>query len=255
MHVKELDFGSLEALRQELIGRLSLQPAALNQFFDESTGSFKSNPLKPNGHISTSSTATCIVSLVTSGQWRDTDWSSRSVDLAGRLLGGGWITSGLPPKNVYTTAFVLEAVDVLAFEVSSSGPRPQPGFDGFLADENSRQLLDEACSILQASLEDGSARIGDYPPSAYITQLALRVLKRRGVLTQRIAESVEKWAWSELARQLALILAKSKTADYFQLAYAAVMLGGFDEPGRASPEQRLLLDVNFFMREILKNAC
>ena len=81
------------------------------------------------------------------------------------------------------------------------------------------------------------ARIKNYPSSAYLTQLVVRALRRRRQLTSEIATLVNEWAWAELTRQLALIQAKSKTADAFAVAYLLMLVPSVTSSSKTNPEQ------------------
>lgn len=227
------NFDDLNALRQDLLLVKSRQPTALALFYDKTSGGFRSIQTRPPGHLSPSSTATCVTSLIVSRQWPSTQWSGESADLVARLLRSKWETKGLNVGNVYTVSFILEAVHYL-WNSLPAGPRP--------ANASLKKLIAKAETILAAGLSKGHATIATYPPSAYLTQLAVRVLRLRAKLDSGMGERVDQWAAQELGRQLAMILARSKTADFFQLAYCAILLANFDEPGQASPDRKLLID-------------
>jgi hypothetical protein len=93
--------------------------------------------------------------------------------------------------------------------------------------------------ILQEEIKKGNGpvSIADYPPSAYLTQLVVRVLRRREKLTPELEKMVEAWAWGELMRQLALAKAKSKTQDAFAFAYLLMLVSEVTPPSKISPER------------------
>lgn len=237
-------FKALEDLQKDLAIKRALQPAALQSFYDTGTNGFRSSQDRPPGKLSPSSTSTCISSLVGASQWRETVWAARAGELVQSLLVSAVTTTGLSSGNVYTEAFLLEGADVLLFDRSGGSAIPMRDLAAMAADPSIVSALDAKESRVKAALTEGYARIGRYPPSGYMTQLAVRVLRRRanGRLDSSLAERAVSWASAEMTRQLALILAGSKTADYHQLAYCALIVSGLEEPGRATPDQRLLVD-------------
>jgi hypothetical protein len=80
-------------------------------------------------------------------------------------------------------------------------------------------------------------RIETYPESAYLTQLVVRTLRRRTKLNKEAESLVNRWAWAELTRQLALIQAKSKTADAFAVAYLLMLVPAVTPSTKTDPEQ------------------
>jgi hypothetical protein len=138
----------------------------------------------------------------------------------------------------------MEAVDALCFDRTGDVPVVRKGYEELVLSAEFREAQEQFCRRIANELSKGYAHIRVYPPSAYMTQLAVRALKRNRpeLLDKELTDRISAWAWSELSRQLALVLARSNTVDYYQLAYCATILAGFDEPGRATPEQRLLID-------------
>lgn len=63
-----------------------------------------------------------------------------------------------------------------------------------------------------------------YPPSGYLTQLVVRALLDRKKLPVSLADKAKEWAWSDLAKQLGLIQAKSKSQDAFTVAYLLILV-------------------------------
>ena len=82
----------------------------------------------------------------------------------------------------------------------------------------------------------GGVAIKDYPPSAYLTQLVVRALRRRERLNE-LQALVSEWAWAELTRQLALMQAKTKTADAFAVAYLLMLVPAVTPSSKTNPEQ------------------
>jgi hypothetical protein len=100
------------------------------------------------------------------------------------LLTQKWESAGLKENNPFTVAWILEAVTALQ-EVSDPA-----------LEEKHTARIEEAVSILLNALNNpetpGGARIEPYPPSAYVTQLTLRVLRRRQRLDADTAKKSER---------------------------------------------------------------
>jgi len=222
-------FDDLNQLRVDLVSRRERHHRALEHFRDSVTLGYKSVIDKPDGHLSPSSTATCIRSLVEAGHW-EIDPENDNV-LLERLLSAELTTQGLPQGNVYTDAFIVDAVAALS----------QPSSEQLKSPELST-ALSQRIDLIQESISNGSASIGDYPSSAYLTELATRAILACNEIPRPLGERVVQWAWDELARQLALILAGAKTADYFQLAYCAILIARVGYGVDATPQQRLLIN-------------
>ncbi|MGB7283925.1 MAG: hypothetical protein WBE13_16785, partial [Candidatus Acidiferrum sp.] len=134
-------------------------------------------------------------------------------------------SAGLKANNPFTTAWVLEAVTALEDRYSEP------------LDGTEKDLVDKKEKILQSQIRagDGGVTMKPYPPSGYLTQLVVRTLKRRGKLKD-LSESVKTWAWAELARQLALIHADSKTQDPFSLAYLLIVVTSLTSSSLINPQ-------------------
>jgi hypothetical protein len=91
--------------------------------------------------------------------------------------------------------------------------------------------------VLQDAVAEGGVSIGDYPATAYLTQLVVRVLKRRSKLLPDLEEAVSTWAWKELPNQIGLVQAKSKTADAFAVAYLVMLVTAVTPAWKTTPEQ------------------
>ncbi len=226
-----IDFRELDALRRFLAGINARQIPSLKRYHDAmSNGFYHRHDFRQEGKLSKSSTATCVLSLIATGKWRDGPWASRSEDLAKAMLDTEWRSAGLPTDNVFTVGFILEAATVL--ERFSQNLSNQSKYSG---------LMSKAEGILQESIKGGGAQVQDYPPSSYLTQLVVRVLLRRSALPPQAAETVKEWAWREIEHQIALLIASSKTADLFQLAYSIILVASLDDPGQVTPDQSLIL--------------
>lgn len=238
-----MDFQELKTLRLYLLELKSFHVRSLQHYHDERTNGFrrKYDDLRV-GHLSNASTATCIASLVASNNWtKDSPWYKRSPTLSDRLLLGEWESAQLEANNPFTVAFILEGVTELD-RIS----RPQ-------WTARRRQRMAEAERILKESLASGAVQLQEYPDSAYLTQLAVRVLLRRSALAKRQRELIEKWAWEQIEHQLALLTAASQTADVYQLAYSIILVSTLTRPDQATPDQTAILDAalqQFFGKQL-----
>jgi hypothetical protein len=165
-------------------------------------------------------------------------WGEHADALMEGLLDCGWKSASLPPWNVFTTAFILESVTLL----EKNGAK--------LIKENE---LDRAEQVLGEALAD-SDKAGAvslkievdgkkvvYPPSAYLTQLAIRVLRRRGKLDQELEKYSKRWAFNEITRQITLRISGDSNTDVFSLAYAAIILSPVSPSDRLTPEETRVL--------------
>lgn len=225
---KSIEFSELETLHQYLTTINEFQVPSLERYYDSmSSGFFHRLDKREPGDFSKASTATCVLSLIATDKWNSEPWGGRSEELATAMLRSDWSSAELPRKNMFTTAFILEVAHALA-----------P--DG-VTDRAARRRVAEAERILQAGLAQGFASVEEYPPSAYVTQLAVRALQKRGKLPDHIRLIIEDKAWSEVHRQLALLGAQSKSADPFQLAYAIILVAQMSTAGNATPDQALTM--------------
>jgi hypothetical protein len=171
-----LDFQKLESLR--LLSRQILQDqvSSLNYFaFDGGYQHYKGKD-----KISISSTATCVISLVATGSW-PADRAQTKALL--KFLISKDTSAGLPNDNPFTIAWILEAVTALQ---DYSDP----------LDTSSKAIIIKMEKMLQNGVKSGrgGVRIKSYPPSAYLTQLVVRILRRRSKLTKSLETAVKKWA-------------------------------------------------------------
>lgn len=226
-----MEFRELADLRlflQELRGR---QVESLSVYFDSASGGFYHRHDKPTpGVFSKSSTATCVLSLIATNKWDSGDWKSGASKLVKGLLKQRWESAGLPENNAFTVAFVLEAVTEL-MRVDRT----------VVLDRKCQSRLEEAEGILLAGANKGSLSVQGYPASAYVTQLAVRTLKKRFRI-KKSARKISDWAEREINKQVALLSRNDKTADAFQLAYAVILLANLVKPDRITPDQEFILE-------------
>jgi ATPase family associated with various cellular activities (AAA) len=158
-----------------------------------------------------------------------------------RLLEKPWESAGLKNNNPFGLSFIAEGVLDL-IEVDN--------YVGY--EEDRRIVLNEIVPLLIGEVKDakeplavsGSVCIPPYPPSAYLTQLAFRVLKRcctEGTANYKdVVRGVRAWARSEIHRQVALISTRSRIADPLQLAYAIILATSASADEQTSPEEKAL---------------
>jgi ATPase family protein associated with various cellular activities (AAA) len=212
-----LDFSKLAYLRLRSKQILEDQEASLEYFAHD--GGYQH--FKGKNKISVSSTATCVLSLVSTGLWKADKASTKS--LLDALISKK-TSAGLPDNNPFTVAWILEAVAAL---------QPHSGVLG--AAEIAR--VAEMEQFLQNAVKSGSVKIDAYPPTAYLTQLVVRVLKRRSKLSLDLEEAVNSWAVKELPYQIGLVQADSKTADAFAVAYLVMLVTATTPRYETTPEQ------------------
>lgn len=215
-----LDFTKLESLR--LLSRQIQQDQVASLKYFAYDGGYQH--YKGKDKVSVSSTATCVLSLVATDSWAADKAQTKALL---EILIPKKTSAGLPGENAFTIAWILEAVTAL-----------QPRADTLEADSIAR--IAEMEEILQTALKDGRVAIHTYPPSAYLTQLVVRLLRRRSKLTGELEKKVNEWAWAELTYQLALIHAKSKTADPLAVGYLVMLVTAVTPSSNAKPEQTLI---------------
>jgi hypothetical protein len=146
---------------------------------------------KGKNKISVSSTATCVLSLVAAGSWKADKAQTKA--LLHYLISKD-TSAGLPIGNPFTIAWILEAVTAM---------------EGYSEpfDPGDNDLVGEMEKMLQKEVEEGGGgvKIKTYPATAYLTQLVVRVLKRRSKLTEELERAVNSWAWGELPYQIGLV--------------------------------------------------
>jgi hypothetical protein len=215
-----LDFGTLESLRLLCTEILSDQAHSLHHFEYQSGYQH----IKESQKISISSTATCVVSLVATHKW-PTD-KPETKKLLKHLISKD-TSADLPSKNPFTNAWILEAITAL--ERGHSDP----------LDKNEQNMVEQKERDLQEEIKRGCGGVGiePYPASAYLTQLVVRSLRNRGKAAPVHVEMVSKWAWAELAKQLALVQAQSKAQDPFAVAYLVILVTSLTPSSSITPEQ------------------
>jgi hypothetical protein len=214
-----VDFKKLECLRLFCRQVLLDQIPPLNYFAFGAGYQHVRGSNKP----SVSSSATCVLSLVATDSWKADKAQTKALlhELISKKT-----SAGLPDDNPFTIAWILEAVTALE---RYSEPL-EPG---------DKTRIGEMEDILRKEIKEGGGgvRIKKYPATAYVTQLVVRALRSRGKLTDELQKDVNEWAWAELTRQLALIQAKSKTADAFAVAYLLMLVPAVTPSSKTEPEE------------------
>lgn len=213
-----LDFSRLASLRLQSQQILEDQAASLEYFACD--GGYQQ--YKGKDKISVSSTATCVLSLVATGKWKA---SKADTKILLEKLISKKTSAGLPDDNPFTVAWILEAVTALQ-ERHSDPLNP-----------STVARVEEMEKILQNAAKDGGVSIGNYPSTAYLTQLVVRALKHRSKLPEDLERAVNSWAWGELPYQVGLVQAKSKTADAFAVAYLVMLVTAVTPRYETTPEQ------------------
>jgi hypothetical protein len=218
------DFSKLESLRLLCRQIQQDQVASLN-YFKSGVGFKHVRDEEKEGDISVSSSATCVLSLVATGEWKAKKADTAS--LAKQLLLKEK-SAGLEIDNPFTTAWILDAVTALEEDI----------LEPFVPDADDKSRIDHKEKKLQEEIKngDGAVSIGNYPGSAYLTQLVVRVLRRRKKLGD-LEDLVNNWAWRELTRQLALAKAESKTLDAFAFAYLLMLVTAGTPTSKITPER------------------
>lgn len=227
-----LGFADLAGLQKQIAYFLDRQVVSLS-CYHLASGGFMHLYGRPKSEFSKSSTATCVLSLKATGCWEDprAPWRTTTEQLAGLLLDPGkWDSAGLGPKNPFSVAFMLEAAVALSELLPSCIARP-----------DERAHISEAVTILNQAVENGAARLGEYPPSAFLTQLVVRVLLRLKQMNPDYLIRVRNWAATQVEHEYTLIRSESRSADPLSLAYAVMLVALASEAWSLTPDENLLL--------------
>lgn len=211
----------------------------MNHYTSSDKAGFWHQPSKRD-RASLSSTATCVSSLARAGIWNHDEGAwGKTVDVAERLLKEPRESAGLRPNNAFSLSFIAEGV----LDLVEADPYET-------AEQDKRTVTHEIIPLLASELDNstgpfairGSVGIKPYPPSAYLTQLGFRLVKRcppQGFET--LTGAIRTWARGEIHRQVALISTRSRIADPLQLAYAVVLAASASADEQTSPEEKALV--------------
>lgn len=233
-----MDFPQLAALKREIATLLDSQVCALTQYHIENPGGFRHKFEDTKDEFSKASTATCVQSLVATGCWERGPWRADTDYLLAQMCDRNkWRSAGLDAGNPFTVSFMLEAITLLTENVDGATLIDA----GKEAIREAEQILDETLMASADPDSRGSAGLKSYPPTTYLTQLVVRVLKRRNKLTADARNATRRWAWRQIDHELALAFSGSQAADALALAYAVMLVALCSHPAEASPSQNQIL--------------
>jgi hypothetical protein len=198
------------------------------------------------------STATCIVSLTSTGDWwYETEelaegkrWSSHTSAIVSEFCEKPpkeWDSAGLGKGNPFTVAFTLEALKELVVD------RPELSSE---LKQSAFVRIREAETLLLDTLrkergnprseeqfaEPGAAHINFYPPTSFLTQLVIRSLGSETFRADNLLrEQVEGWCRRQIEHELALHGAPASARDPLALAYSVTAFVSVVDPGKLSP--------------------
>jgi hypothetical protein len=208
------DFAALDRLKKELTSIRLNHLATMRYYVSVDRKGFFHQPQKRQ-EASCSSTATCVSPLVRAELWTpefQSLWDHTSA-VAEKLLERPWKSAGLKKDNPFTLSFIAEGV--LDLQLA------RPDYDN-VAEHRSVIEKEIAPLLLKALRKTGAISIRPYPESAYLTQLAFRVL-RRLKSDSEIMPKIHRWSRIEINKQLALLTAQSRISDPLQLAYSLIL--------------------------------
>jgi hypothetical protein len=170
-------------------------------------GGFSLNPPNstPSDHLSISSTATCIRSLLLSPEiGPNAEYGVVLGELETRAANKRLNTRGLRHGNVYTLGQLLPTLRRMVPDGSQDPP-----------------YLGWAVNRLQREIQRNGVRVEgqDFPANGFLTYWALVALDSWDRLDTKRAEPSLSWSQEELYRQLALFGAGDDEADPYQLGY------------------------------------
>jgi hypothetical protein len=228
------DFSTLDHLKKYLASVRLNHEATMKHYVSDDRRGFYHQPQK-RAEASRSSTATCVSSLVRAGLWTPSFkrlWNHTNA-VAQQLLDRPWKSAGLKANNPFTLSFIAEGVLDLQLAY--------PDYEGH--EEHRNMVTHEiAPRIVRFLRRTGAISIPPYPESAYLTQLAFRVIKRLELASPELEQRVHRWAQAEINKQVSLLAAQSRVADALQLAYALILAKTSASDEHISPEQKQIFD-------------
>ncbi|TPI29434.1 AAA family ATPase [Mesorhizobium sp. B3-1-6] len=253
---EQYGFSDLEQLRSELIKVSLTHVTTLERYITDKQDGF-CHLLATSHKDSLASTSTCVSSLVKAGRWKELtlgptqeggaapkkplSHEARAAQLttftartASKLISKN-NSAKLGENNPFSLSFVVEGVldcidaadqyEGASQHLEKIETKIAPLLAGYLSE--GYLAVDFAALSPEKQRErrskPGAISIWPYPPSAYLTQLVYRVVERCGKSTPDIKRYVQSWSRSEVLKQIALITAKSRSADPLQLAYAIIL--------------------------------
>jgi hypothetical protein len=237
-----LDFDALADLSTYLSGLRQGHVPTMNHYATADGKGFWHHPAIPK-EASLSSTATCVASLVHAGLLDDDEktWGS-SRQLVARLVKRPWESAGLAVNNPFSLSFLAQGVLDICGADAFSGSE---GYVKLVNEEIAPLLIKEIERHKPPLFAAGSVNIAPYPPSAYLTQLAFRNLRRCGAVREidrkRVRAKVRLWSRGEISRQMSLISTRNRLADPLQLAYAVITFADASQDEQRTPEEKTLI--------------
>jgi ATPase family associated with various cellular activities (AAA) len=209
-----LPFEELDDLRQYLERILSLAIPSLERYTVKGWRGFRHafNVEKKN-EFSMTSTATCVAFLTRTGRWRsrNASWVDTASTLVDDMIKSDWQSADLDPGNPFTTAFLLEAI----YDFTE--------FADVTLDVDQQRIVDEHLDGLEEALKAGKGiAIEPYPPTAFMTQKAIRVVARRR-RDPEVFKGAQEFAWARLREESIACAVNEPDADVFDLGYAAIV--------------------------------
>lgn len=214
-------FAELSRLKNTILGIRQNQVRTLGEYVSRDHKGFCHQLERPET-ASLASTATCVSSLVNAGRWtKDFKACFENTAAIAAWLASKRSSASLRDDNPFSLAFAAEGLLDLAAAV--------PGYEG--AAEHRDYVETKLAPILAKELKNAEGKFGrpgaisvdPYPPSAYLTQLVFRVLRRCGGADRELNELVHGWSRAEINKQVALIAAQGSAADPMQLAYSLIL--------------------------------
>lgn len=244
----ELEFDALRQLREELAGLKAKHRPTLKAYLSKDGAGF-AHLITDLTKASMASTATCVTSLVAAGQWTG-DFSAITLAVAQKLTRER-TSADLPKNNPFSLSFMAEGIHAL--DEACPGEAELAPFLKLTSGEFAKQLVKHLESERDRSDVRGAISIAPYPPSAYLTQLVHRVLKKMGRGDTPVVADMHRWARGEINKQIALVGAQSRSSDPLQLAYALILALNTLPDEASTPEDKEIfshaLDV-FFERQL-----
>src|SRR5579863_4288499 len=224
---KPPDFESLKHLKKYLAAVRRNHVSTMTYYRSDDGLGFFHQP--QHNKASRSSTATCVASIVRAGLWTDKQvWWDATSDIAGKLISRPWESAGLPKDNPFTVSFIVEGI----LDLQLAHPK-------YVHSGSHLTLIrHRAVKVLKSCFSDGAINIHPYPASAYLTQLAYRVLARLNAVSVSLKAKIHRWSRTEINKQLSLITGKSRVADPLNLGYALILAVSTAKDEQTSPEDK-----------------
>lgn len=268
-----LDIAGLAKLRSDLNSLQATHGATMRSYISDDRKGF-CHLLSNKKEASVASSATCLASLVATGRWADLELPSDAKSAADTKLASDVQTTpaaklssetkniadflltrrdsaDLGIDNPFTLSFIAEGIwNLRSHDAGYSDAKNHEKAvrtdilnkitDSLKSDDawTEASALEETKQAAKGAGAKGSVAIFPYPPSAYLTQLAHRVLKLWSAGSKEVDTLVHSWSLAEINKQVALIAAGSRAADPMQLAYALITAIQ-SQPDRAEkPEEK-----------------